>query len=239
MSYELRQAVILAGGKGTRLRPYTTVLPKPLVPVGDVPILEVIIRQLRQTGCREVILAVGYLSGLIEAYFGDGKRMDVTLRYVREEKPLSTAGVLSMIDGLDENFLVMNGDILTTLNYNDIFINHVQCRATATIGIVSRDVVMDYGVVHPTDDFKLGGFDEKPTFRYFVSMGVNVLNRRALRHITSGQPLPMPDLLLRIKEYGELVRCFQYNGDWFDIGRIEDHRMAQDYLEKNARLFGF
>ena len=238
MSFKLRQAVILAGGKGTRLMPYTTSFPKPLVPLGERPILEVILGQLKKAGFREAVLSTGHLAELIEAYFGAGRKVGLKLRYVREEKPLSTAGALAMIRGLDSDFLVMNGDILSTADYQALGRAHRAARAAATIGIVSRDIRMDYGVVHMTPKLLLARFEEKPVIQRFVSMGVNVLSRRALAFIKKGEALGMPDLLLRLKDAGEPVLCHPHVGPWFDIGRPEDYQLAQDYFQRHPRTFG-
>jgi NDP-sugar pyrophosphorylase family protein len=232
------QAVILAGGKGTRLRPYTTVLPKPLVPIGDVPILEVILRQLRRHGFREVIISTGHLSELIEAYFGDGRKWGLAIRYVTETKPLSTAGALTLIDGLEDNFLVMNGDILTTLNFRSIFNFHVAHKAAATLGIFAQDIEINYGVVHTRGAFQLDRFEEKPRLHHFVSMGVNVLHRDVIRSIPRGKPLAMPDLFKQLKKKKENVLCYRAQGTWFDIGSVEHYQIAQDYFEKNHATFG-
>jgi NDP-sugar pyrophosphorylase family protein len=232
------QAVILAGGKGSRLRPYTTVLPKPLVPVGDAPILEVILKQLRTAGFQDIVISTGHLAELIEAYFGDGRKFGLSLRYVHENKPLSTAGALSLIDKLQENFLVMNGDILTTLKYRALYDFHTARKATATIGIFAQDIEINYGVVHTRRGIHLDRFEEKPHLHHFVSMGVNVLNRRAVSYIQKGIPLTMPDLLKRLQKKRERVLCFEAKGKWFDIGSVEHYQSAQEYLENNPKAFG-
>ena len=237
MSSELRQAVILAGGKGTRLHPYTMILPKPLVPIGDEPILEVILRQLRAARFKEVIISTGHLAELIEAYFGNGKKLGLSIRYVRESMPLSTAGALSLIDGLDRNFLVMNGDILTTLNYRQLTRFHSVHGAAATVAICPQNISIDYGVVYPDAQGRIERFAEKPVLRHFVSMGINVLNRRALKLIPQGEPMGMPDLLAALKAAGELVMCYKHTGHWFDIGRLQDYQVAQNYFEKHSSLF--
>jgi NDP-sugar pyrophosphorylase family protein len=237
LSSKRLQVVILAGGKGTRLRPYTTVLPKPLVPIGDVPILEVILRQLRKHGFHEIVISTGHLSELIEAFFGNGDKWGLSIRYVNEHKPLSTAGALSLVHGLQENFLVMNGDILTTLNYRSLYDFHVAHKAAATIGIFTQTIEINYGVVHTRDGMHLDRFEEKPKLHHTVSMGVNVLNRRAIRHLQKGKPMTMPDLLKQLQQKGERVLCFEGKGKWFDIGSIEHYQVAQEYFEKNRARF--
>lgn len=231
--------MILAGGKGTRLRPYTTVFPKPLVPIGEVPILEVILKQLGRRGFREVVISTGHLAGLIEAYFGNGHKWNLSIRYVNEQIPLSTAGALSLIDGLQDNFIVMNGDILTTLNYREIYNFHVAGKAAATLGIFAQKIDINYGVVYVRDKIHLDRFEEKPRLRHHVSMGVNVLHRRAIGCIQKGKALGMPDLLTRLQAKGERVLCFECRGVWFDIGSIEHYQIAQEYFEKHPAKFGF
>lgn len=170
------KAVILAGGRGRRLQPYTTIIPKPLMPIGDLPILEIILRQLKSYGIDEVILAVGYMAQLFQAFFQNGERYNLKISYSFESEPLGTAGPLTnIIDTLSENFIVMNGDLLTTLNYQNLLNFHVAHEAAATIGLYQRDVKIDFGVIEVTEDQQLSQYIEKPTINYKVSMGVNVL----------------------------------------------------------------
>lgn len=237
MSSRSRQAVILAGGKGTRLRPYTANLPKPLVSIGQIPILEVVIRQLCARGFRDIVVSTGHLAERIEAFLGNGKKFGVTVRYVHESKPLSTAGALSLIRDLDDTFLVMNGDILTTLDYRRIFDFHTAHKAEATLGVFNRDIHIDFGVVHSDDGLHLSGFDEKPVLHHYVSMGVNVLSKRAIAQIPRGKPLAMPDLLEKLRVQGRRVICYKAKGHWFDIGSVEQYHAAVDFFEKHQRLF--
>ncbi len=164
------KAVILAGGRGTRLAPYTTILPKPLMPVGDKPILDIVINQLRYYGYTDITLAVGYLSELLMAYFGDGSRFGVRIQYSHEDQPLGTAGPIALIDNLDEPFLVMNGDLLTTLNFADLMQYHRAGNAAATITTYQRSVKIDLGVIEYDDHKHLARYIEKPTHHYNVSM---------------------------------------------------------------------
>ncbi|MGH8489561.1 MAG: sugar phosphate nucleotidyltransferase [Gammaproteobacteria bacterium] len=221
-------AIILAGGKGTRLRPYTTVLPKPLMPVGDMPIIEVVLRQLKGAGVTRVTLAVAYLAELLQAFCLDGSRFGINIEYSRETKELSTAGPLKLVDGLADTFLVMNGDLLTTLDYKKLLEFHKRQRATATIAIHRRTVKIDYGVVETNGHNLMDRYTEKPEFNYRVSMGINVLEPRALSYIQEDEKLGMPDLMLRLKEAGEKVCTYEEPCIWFDIGRVEDYDLAVD-----------
>jgi NDP-sugar pyrophosphorylase family protein len=222
------RAVILAGGKGTRLRPYTTVLPKPLMPVCDMPIIEVVLRQLKWAGITRVTLAVAYLAELLQAYCLDGEKFGIEIAYSREEKELSTAGPLKLIEGLDDTFLVMNGDLLTTLNYRRLLAFHKREGATATIATHTRKVKIDFGVVESTMSNVLDRYIEKPEFTYRVSMGINVIEPRALSYIGKDEVLGMPDLMLRLKDAGEKVCTYEEPCTWYDIGRIEDYDSAVD-----------
>lgn len=227
------QAILLAGGKGTRLMPYTATFPKPLVPLGERPILEIVIRQLKKAGFDDIIISTGHLAGLIEAYFGDGRKLGVDIRYVHEEKPLNTAGALALIDGLEEDFLVMNGDILTTLDYGKMVKFHRERKAAATIGVFERIQKIDYGVITVDRDSLLKDYVEKPTMPFLVSMGVNVLSRRAASHIRKGEAIGMPDLMLRLVKKGESVCCFRERCEWLDIGRPDDYELAQKEMQEH------
>lgn len=232
-------AVILAGGEGTRLRPYTTVFPKPLMPVGDMPILEIVLRQLRRSGVTRVTLAVSYLAELIEAFCGDGARFGLEIRYSRETKPLSTAGPLRLVPGLDDTFLVMNGDILTTLDYAALVRHHRMQGAAATLAMHRRSVKIDFGVVETGEGGVLERYIEKPEYHYTVSMGINVLEPRALAHIGDGESLGMPDLLLRLKAAGEKVVAYEPPCLWLDIGRVDDYESAlETFRERRAEFLG-
>lgn len=225
------QAVILAGGKGTRLRPFTTALPKPLVPVGERPIISVVLGQLKRHGFKDVVVSVGHLAELIEAYCGDGRRWGLHVRYAREAKPLSTAGALRGVKGLAPHFLTINGDILTTLDFKELYAAHLKAKADATVAVCERSTTVSFGVVELGQDGLVTGWDEKPTLRYQVSMGVNVFSRTALKLLKPGQPLGIPDFLTRIREDGGRVLGFKTKADWLDIGRVEDYEAAQTLFE--------
>lgn len=230
-----RQAVILAGGRGTRLRPFTATLPKPLVPVGDHPIIEVVLRQLRHFGFDDVVVSTGHLAELIEAYCGDGRRWGLKVRYVREEKPLGTAGGLKLIRGLRPSFLTINGDVLTTLDFRKLFEFHALTRSEATIGVCRRESPVDFGVIELDGRDRLSAYIEKPTYRYLVSMGVNVLDRSALRHIRPGEALGIPDLVRRVADAGGTVSGFRNKAEWMDIGRPSDYEAVQELFSSPRR----
>lgn len=225
------RAVILAGGKGTRLRPYTTVIPKPLMPLGDRPILDVIIRQLKHYGFSQVTMAVGYLAELIEAYFSDGNKYGIKIDYSREDAPLGTIGPLSLIERLDKTFLVMNGDILTNLDYLKLLEFHKKNRAVATIAAYNKEVKIDLGILEMDEGFRLKQYIEKPTLRYHVSMGIYIFEPEILRFIEPNGYLDFPDLVLTLMKAGKKVLAFPFDGYWFDIGRQEDYVRAQEEFE--------
>jgi NDP-sugar pyrophosphorylase family protein len=235
-----RRAVILAGGQGSRLRPYTAVLPKPLMPVGDRAILDIVLRQLRAAGFADVTLAVGHLAHLIRAVFGDGSECGVPIRYHHEDRALGTAGPLATIDGLDETFLMMNGDVLTTLDYAALVDCHVEARNVLTVATHRRVVQADYGVLNtagragPTD--RVIGYEEKPELLYTVSMGVYVLEPRAVEYVPDGEAFDLPDLVLALLAAGEPVGSYLFDGYWLDIGRREDYERAIADYERLAPL---
>jgi NDP-sugar pyrophosphorylase family protein len=223
-----RQAVILAGGKGTRLRPFTSTLPKPLVPVGDLPIIAIVLRQLKHFGFTDVIISTGHLAELIEAYCGDGKRWGLKIRYVREDKPLSTAGALKLIRGLQPRFLTINGDLLTTLDFGKVYDAHRKNGDAAVVAVCERVRTVDFGVIELDAKDRLCAYTEKPSHRYLVSMGINVFDRGVLKLIKPGEALGIPDLISRIRAGGGTVRGFRNKAHWLDIGRPEDYETAQE-----------
>jgi NDP-sugar pyrophosphorylase family protein len=234
---EAVRAVVLAGGRGTRLAPYTNVFPKPLVPVGDMPILQVVIHQLRHYGFTHITLAVGYLATLMQAFFQDGGRYGVKIDYVVEDEPLGTAGPLAFVPDLDDVFLVMNGDVLTTLNYTELFQYHERMGAAATVAMHKREVKVDLGVIQLDGDNRIRGYIEKPLYDYNVSMGIYVFAPCVLDYIPSGRYFDFPDLVHRLLEGGEAVIGYPYEGYWLDIGRRDDYEQAVRDFEKMRSSF--
>jgi NDP-sugar pyrophosphorylase family protein len=232
------RAVILAGGKGTRLGPFTTILPKPLLPIGERAILELLVEQLRVHGFTRLTLAVGYLSQLIEAVFGDGSAYGVSIEYHYEDEPLGTAGALAGVRGLDEPFLMLNGDVITTLDFAELIAAHIAGGSVLTIATQVRRATVDFGVIEVENlngnsngygDGALQnvtGYLEKPSSEHAVSMGVYAISPSLLRLIRPGAFLDFPDLVLKALAAGEPVRSYRYDGLWLDIGRHEDYEQA-------------
>jgi len=225
-----RKAVILAGGHGTRLRPYTTVLPKPLMPIGDKSILEIMVEQLRAHGFSDLVFTVGYLAHLLQAVFNDGQRHGVSISYYVESEPLGTAGPLGSIKDLDETFLFMVGDVLTTLDYADLYEAHRRSGAILTVASYPRVVPVDFGVLHLSDEpgalRSLLRYEEKPDLNYFISMGIYAAEPRILDYIEPDRPLDLPQLVERLEDAGERVSAYIHDGFWLDIGRREDYERA-------------
>lgn len=233
------KAVILAGGLGTRLRPYTTVFPKPLMPIGESPILELIIRQLKAKGFDEITLAVGHLAELIMAFFNNGSKYGIKIDYSREEKKLGTAGGLGLLkDKLEGDFLVMNGDVLTSLDFSEFLAFHKRSGSKATIALNRRHVDIDFGVIELDSDRKLKGYTEKPRIDYLVSMGVYAFNESVLKYIPANEYLDIPDLMKRLLAEGETVNGYIHEGYWLDIGRPDDYDKANNDTEKLYRELG-
>ena len=227
------KAVILAGGKGTRLKPYTTVFPKPLMPIGDKPILEIVVRQLKSYGFDEIIMAVGHLAELIMTFFNDGSKYGIKIKYSRDDKPLGTAGPLALMkEELNETFLMMNGDVLTTLDYSDLVNYHKRNVAIATIALKKRTVKIDFGVPEIDGDNNIVGYTEKPEIEYLVSMGVYVFEPQVLEYIKPDECLDFPDLIKRLTSSGENVKSHIYDGYWLDIGRPDDYERANREIDK-------
>jgi NDP-sugar pyrophosphorylase family protein len=230
------KAVILAGGKGTRLYPYTISLPKPLVPIGERPIIEIMLRQLYRAGVRDVTVSVGHLAELMMSFLGDGSQFGMTIGYVREDKPLGTVGPLRLVENLPENFLLMNGDVLTDLSYEDLFEGHVKSGAQVSISAYQKKVNIDLGVLVSSNG-RLTDYVEKPTYVYHVSMGVYALNRSVLQHIPEQDYFDFPMLIHALLKAGQFVRTVPISGIWLDIGRPADYEEAQKtFAELGDRL---
>lgn len=227
------KAVILAGGKGTRLKPYTTVFPKPLMPIGEKPILEIVVQQLKSQGFKEIIMAVGHLAELIMTFFNDGSKYGIKIKYSREDKPLGTAGPLTLMrDELKETFLMMNGDILTTLNYSDLVSYHKENKAIATIALKKRAVKIDFGVPEVDEENNIVGYTEKPEIEYLVSMGVYAFDPGVLDYIRSNEYLDFPAIIKELISNGETVKGYVHDGYWLDIGRQDDYERANREIEE-------
>ncbi len=223
------RAVILAGGKGIRLRPYTTIIPKPLVPLGGkYSILEIVIMQLVRSGFTHITLAVNHLSHLIMAFFGDGSRFGVKLDYSVEEGELSTLGPLTLVDNLPENFLVMNGDILCDLNYRSFLEMHIQNNRQISVSAFHRQVKIDFGVLRYNEAGHLTAFEEKPTLDFDVSMGIYCINRNVVTALPHGEPYGFDNLMIDGLAQGYNINIESFSGYWLDIGRPEDYQAADE-----------
>jgi NDP-sugar pyrophosphorylase family protein len=235
--YAQVRAVVLAGGKGTRLAPYTRIIPKPLMPIGDMPILEIMLRQMKRAGIRQVTLTTGYLDNLLRLFFLDGRRLGLEIDYVREEKPLGTSGPLANVKGLTRTFLVTNGDVLTDLDFAELIAYHQQQGAIATIATHKRKVTINLGVVNVDKDNMVTDYLEKPDFNYLVSMGLYVFEPRVLNYIAKDEYLDFPDLVRSLIAAGEKVSSFTFKGYWEDLGRPDDYERASADFERNRSQF--
>ncbi|MTJ21037.1 nucleotidyltransferase family protein [Dolichospermum sp. UHCC 0352] len=227
------RAIILAGGKGTRLKPYTVTIPKPLVPIGgEMPILEIIIRQLANSGFDHITLAVNHLANLIMAFFGDGSLWDVKIDYSLEESPLSTIGPLTLIPDLPDNFLVMNGDILCNFNYLDFYNYHIQADNDVTVSTFKRESKIDFGVLKYNEENLICSFIEKPTYYFDVSMGIYCLNRRVVEKLTKGESYGFDNLMIDGIKNKNKILVKPFDGYWLDIGRPEDYENANENYDQ-------
>jgi NDP-sugar pyrophosphorylase family protein len=234
------RAIILAGGKGTRLKPFTSTIPKPLVPLGDMPILEIVLRRLAASGCERATMTVGHMADLLMAYFGDGGKWGLSVDYSVEDEPLGTIAPLRLIEDLPEDFLVMNGDLLTDLDYAAIFRAHVESGAVATIATYEREVTIDFGVLgFDAETRRLTEFVEKPHERFSVSMGIYAFSRSVMDLVPESGPFGFDELMIASIERGLDVRAYPYDGYWLDIGRPDDYDRANEDFEKiRKRLLG-
>jgi NDP-sugar pyrophosphorylase family protein len=232
------RAVVLAGGRGTRLAPYTSVLPKPLMPIGEKSILELVLAQLSSCGIRNVTLCVGYLAHLIEAVLGNRSRDGVNITYVREEEALGTAAPLRMVDNLDDTFVVMNGDVLTTLDYEDLIRHHHENGNLLTIATHDRPIKIDYGVLRLGKNGSSGlvrEYVEKPEMTSTVSMGIYAMEPGALEYLPDAGYFDFPDLVQALLAAKQRVGAYRFKGMWFDIGRQDDYARAVDAWLANGK----
>jgi NDP-mannose synthase len=227
----------MAGGKGTRLVPYTKILPKPLLPIGDMPILEVLIRQMKYSGVNEIILTVGHLSELLRAFFQDGEQWGVKINYCYENFPMGTVGALAHINDLSETFLMTNGDVLTDLDFKTLIAYHKRQKAMATIAMHHRKVKIDFGVMQLDGGMNVTGYIEKPTHEYMVSMGIYVFDPGVAAYVSKGQYLDFPDLILKLIAAGEKVVGYPFDGYWQDLGRPDDYEQAANDFDKMRNQF--
>ena len=221
------KTVILAGGKGRRLAPFTTNFPKPLMPVGERPILEILLERLNAEGLSDVIIATGHLEELIRAYFGDGRKWGIQIAYSREDEPLGTAGPLDLVRAeLADTFLVVNGDTLSDIRFGELIRHHIDSGAVATVALSRRKVFIDFGVVETDAEGRIVGWREKPTIDYLVSTGIYVFSPQALSLLPRAEFVNLPDFLFKLKDADHRVSAYVHDGYWLDIGRPEDYERA-------------
>ncbi len=225
-------AVILAGGKGTRLKPYTTAIPKPLVPVGEKAILEILLNRLRENGILEVVICLNHFAEIIRAFLGDGERFGMKVSYSTEDRPLGTVAPIKLISALPENFLVMNGDLLTDLDFSKLMEFHLERNDLLTVATYSRKTRIDFGVIDINDQSGTAtGFREKPEYDFRVSMGVYAMKRKILEYVPAGKPFGFDELMLSLLEKNVRISVYPYSGYWLDIGRPDDYEKANRDLE--------
>ena len=228
----IKRAIILAGGRGTRLKPFTKILPKPLMPIGKFTILEIVIRQLKYYGFKHITITVNHQAKLIKAFFGDGKKFNIIIDYVLEKKPLGTMGPLRGIKNLPENFLVMNGDILTDLNFKKLYKDHTKNKNLFTISSYKRNELIDYGLLETNKSKNLTKFVEKPHKIYQVSMGIYILRKNILKYIPSNKFFGFDNLMYKLLKLKKKVKIRNHNGYWLDIGRPADYIVANEQFKK-------
>lgn len=227
------RAVILAGGKGVRLKPYTVTLPKPLVPVGEAPIMKLLLGNLRRQGIKEAVICVNHMGDLIEAYFGDGSDLGMKIRYSRESKPLGTIAPIKLINGLPDDFLVMNGDVLSDISFNKLFFEHKTNDAIMTVATYTRKVAVDFGVIKFDKNHVATDFIEKPSYDLNVSMGIYAFNKRVFDYVPNNTYFGFDHLMEALLKNGEKVKTFEHHGYWLDIGRPEDYEQANEDIQNS------
>ncbi len=221
------QSIILAGGRGTRLDPYTRILPKPLFPIGEDPIAAILVRQLQRAGFDEIVICLGYLADLIRLYFQDGSEFGLTIRYSTESEPRGTAGPLKIVKDLEDNFLVVNGDELTTLNFKELYEHHIEMQADMTVAVHNKTVYSSFGVLEITNG-QVTAYSEKPSLNYWASMGIYVVNKRVLSLIPENKYFDMPDLVQNLILDQARVVSYESKDLWFDVGTIADLEKARE-----------
>jgi NDP-mannose synthase len=230
------RAIILAGGKGTRLKPYTATIPKPLVPVGgEMPILEIIIKQLSQAGFTHITIALNHMADFIKAFFGDGSKWQLQIDYSTEDTPLSTIGPLTLIEDLPENFLVMNGDILCDLDYRKFYEQHCQNQNDVSVSVYKRDSKIDFGVLQYNDNQRIIKFIEKPIYQFDVSMGIYCIKRKVIEALQKNQPYGFDNLMIDGIEATRQLEAMPFDGFWLDIGRPDDYDYANENFKEIAQ----
>lgn len=232
-----KRAIILAGGKGTRLKPYTVSLPKPLVPLGDRPILERVVNQLKSHGFDHITITVNHMADIIKAFFNDGSKWGIKIDYTMENQPLSTMGPLTLVPDLPENFLVMNGDVLTDLNFADFYQEHSDSGKIFTIASHRRHEKIDYGLLHQNEQGDLDRFEEKPLYDFLVSMGVYMVNRKVLNHIPKETFFGFDHLMYKLIDEKEPVAINEFDGFWLDIGRPSDYEKAVEVINDGDNVW--
>jgi NDP-mannose synthase len=225
------QAVILAGGKGKRLLPLTKVFPKPLVPLGEKPILDIILRQLTHFGFTRVSLAVGHMADMIQMYIGAGTRYGIAIDYSFEDLPLGTVGPLAHIKSLEKTFLVMNGDLVTDFDFRRFLSFHQERNAIATIATYRKPFKVELGIIHSDNANAIVDYTEKPTYHYNVSMGIYAFNSAVLSYIEPNKYLDLPELIKRLLAQGESVLSYPFEGYWLDLGNYSDYEKAVEEFD--------
>jgi NDP-sugar pyrophosphorylase family protein len=231
------RVVILAGGMGKRLAPYTFVIPKPIVPIGTTPVVEVVLRQLSRFGFRHVTIALGHMSEIIRAVAGDGSKFGVEISYSQETTPLGTIGPLTLIEDLTDDFVVMNSDLLTDLNFGELWTYHRAHGDIATIATFEKATKLELGVLQTDDQDRIVAFEEKPTLRHKVSMGIYVFSRRVCEYIPANTPFGFDALMLSLLKRQETIRSYPFGGRWLDIGVPADYEKAQAEFEERRELY--
>jgi NDP-mannose synthase len=231
------KAVVLAGGKGTRLAPFTRVFPKPMLPIGDKTILEILLGQMKRAGFNHVVLTVGHLAGLMRAFFQDGSQYDLDITYSFEAKPLGTAGPLAHVEGLTNTFLVCNGDVLTSLDLTDLIDFHRKMGGVCTIAMHKRNVQVDLGLIEANAEHKIISYTEKPTLHYEASMGIYIFEPEVLAYIPKDSYMDFPDLIKTLISNKEMVFGYSYDGYWRDLGNPEEYDQACADFQKMRNLF--